>query len=141
MSSSAADDDEFNITGISHHRIKTSSSTLGTEHVVRKNPLYGNKYNQFSLPTASGTSRIVEPTGTLTSTSNKSVIGQQQQQRSGSQLGTTRISTVTRPRTTGAVGGGSSGEFGENVNAILTDLDEEEREVRNWRYQLSNDHF
>lgn len=125
MSGSAADDDdEFNITGISH-RIKTApiatrtTSRTGTDRVVRSNPLYGENYKRFVTGGES-----VGTMGFGASASNKSVIGG---------LRTVEGSSVSGVRR-------ETNEFGENVNAILTDLDEE-LEVRNWRYQLSNDHF
>lgn len=121
VSDSAADDDEFNITGISHRIKTTTTSTSGpsTSRVVRNNPLYGENFKRF---VAGGES--VGPISFGASASNKSVIGG---------LRTVEGSSVSGGRR-------GNNEFGENVNAILTDLDEE-MEVRNWRYQLSNDHF
>ncbi|XP_062534829.1 uncharacterized protein LOC134204005, partial [Armigeres subalbatus] len=119
VSDSAADDDEFNVTGISHRIKTTSTGGSSTNRVVRNNPLYGENFKRF---VAGGES--MGPISFGASASNKSVIG--------------GLRTVEGSSVSGARRGNN--EFGENVNAILTDLDEE-LEVRNWRYQLSNDHF
>ncbi|XP_021706513.1 uncharacterized protein LOC110678194, partial [Aedes aegypti] len=119
VSDSAAEDDEFNITGISHRIKTTTASGTSTSRVVRNNPLYGENFKRF---VAGGESLGAISFGA--SASNKSVIG--------------GLRTVEGSSVSGARRGNN--EFGENVNAILTDLDEE-LEVRNWRYQLSNDHF
>uniref|UniRef100_A0A182MFW5 STAS domain-containing protein n=1 Tax=Anopheles culicifacies TaxID=139723 RepID=A0A182MFW5_9DIPT len=47
--SSMGDEDEINVTAISHHRIKTA------ERVIRTNPLYGDNFRKLSESLSSGT--------------------------------------------------------------------------------------
>lgn len=90
------------------------SHRVKTDHVVRSNPLYGENYKRFLANGSDGTINVAA------SASNKSVIG-------------SLAGIPARPTR-------QVNEFGENVSTILTDLDEE-LEVRNWRYQLSKEHF
>lgn len=58
------DEEEINVTAISHHRIKTA------ERVVRTNPLYGDNFRKLSETLSSSTG---DSTGV--SASNRNVLG------------------------------------------------------------------
>ncbi|XP_035892358.1 acetylcholinesterase [Anopheles stephensi] len=62
--SSMGDEDEINVTAISHHRIKTA------ERVIRTNPLYGDNFRKLSESLSSGTG---DSSGV--SASNRNVLG------------------------------------------------------------------